>query len=560
MSVYQWAGSNDADLGNEGNWVNVSNPGTIGEPGTNDVAIIQVGQGLYGVIDVDALDIVQASGAPTISITGSSTQVTAASVGIGYGFTLDTGAYLQAGTLGIDGDGTSVTVENNAYLYDLGSVENDVLTIGAGSGNASVLVTRGGSFAYDSSEATGTLNVGGTLNSVATLTISADGYFSSTLSSLNIGAASGSTGYLNVTGPGSQVLIDNYGYTTVGDFGELGGSAQGTISVTAGGYASLSSYGEVDIGTSAGMAKVLVSGANSAIEAGPDTEIGAYGTNIAGEILVQSGGEFDNATDIYLNNGTISVTGANSLLTARILSADNGATISVGLGSLIHITDVELAGKLTLTGGSVNARSGFYMYGGSQIIGHGAITATDLGNAGRIDASGGVLSVSASITGTGTEVINAGATLQLDGSVVLNQLVTFAGAGGVLELGSPTTFKARIDKFIAGETLDLDSIAYVSGAKAVVTGTTLVVTDGSTKYDFRLRGAIASSYAVMKDASGKTEIVASGAAAARALMDAASGFGATQGVDWETREHPAVSVGARATDLAGPPALHQRHL
>ena len=143
LSVYQWTGSNNADLGNEGNWANVSNPGTVGTPGLNDVAIIQVGEGLYGVIDVDALDIVQASGAPTISITGSSTQVTAASVGIGYGFTLDTGAYLQAGNLGIDGDGTSVVVENGSYLYDLSSNENDVLNIGAGAGKASVLVTKG---------------------------------------------------------------------------------------------------------------------------------------------------------------------------------------------------------------------------------------------------------------------------------------------------------------------------------------------------------------------------------------------------------------------------------
>ena len=72
--------------------------------------------------------------------------------------------------------------------------------------------------------------------------------------------------------------------------------------MTAGGYASLDSYGEMDIGTSAGMAKVLVSGANSAIQAGPLVEVGVYGTNIAGEILVQAGGEFDTATDLSLNN------------------------------------------------------------------------------------------------------------------------------------------------------------------------------------------------------------------------------------------------------------------
>ena len=103
MSIYQWTGSNDADLGSGGNWVDTTEPGTEQPPGTNDVAIIEVGEGLYGTLNVAALDLVQASGAPPLSITGSSTQVTAASIGIGGDFTLDTGAYLQAGTLGIDG-------------------------------------------------------------------------------------------------------------------------------------------------------------------------------------------------------------------------------------------------------------------------------------------------------------------------------------------------------------------------------------------------------------------------------------------------------------------------
>jgi len=94
------------------------------------------------VIDVAALDIVQASGAPAISITGPSTQVTPASVGIGYGFTIDTGAYPQAGALSIDGDGTSVIVQNNAYLYDLASAENDVLTIGTRSAPAAISARR----------------------------------------------------------------------------------------------------------------------------------------------------------------------------------------------------------------------------------------------------------------------------------------------------------------------------------------------------------------------------------------------------------------------------------
>ena len=478
MSVYQWAGSSNADLGNEGNWVNISNPGTVGTPGTNDVAIIQVGQGLYGVIDVDALDIVQASGAPTVSITGSSTQVTAASVGIGYGFTLDTGAYLQAGNLGIDGDGTKVIVQNNAYLYDIGSSLNDVLTIGAGAGSAQVLVTKGGSFSYNSNEQTGTLNLGGTLNSTTTLTVSAGGYFSSELSEFNVGAASGSSGYVTITGAGSQFLMDNYGYTTIGDFGENGGSAQGTFSVTAGGYASLDSYGAVDVGTSAGMAKMLVSGTNSAIQAGPIVELGEYGTNVAGEVLVQSGGEFDALTDMYVNNGTLAVTGANSLYTGRVLSADNGSSIQVSSGGFIHVTDVQLAGTMKLNAGNLDARAGFYMYGGSEVTGNGTLSAATIGNAGLIVASGSLV-LNSSITGTGTMHISSGATLQLVGSAVGTQKITFESGANTLSLSDAAGVAAHIMDFGAGDVIDLlgsaaTTLSYASGALTVDDGTTKV--------------------------------------------------------------------------------------
>ncbi len=479
MSVYQWAGSSNADLGNESDWVNISNPGTVGTPGTSDVAIIQVGQGLYGVIDVDALDIVQASGAPTISIAGSSTQVTAASVGIGYGFTLDTGAYLQAGNLGIDGGGTAVIVENNAYLYDTGTSLNDNLTIGAGAGNASVLVTKGGSFSYDSNGETGTLNLGGTPNSVATLTISAGGYFSSELSEFNVGAAAGASGYVTITGPGSQFLMDNYGYTTIGDFGQRGGSAQGTVVVSNGGYASFDSYGAVDIGTSAGLAKVLVTGANSAIQAGPVVEIGEYQTNIAGEVLVQAGGEFDTLTDMYVNNGTLAVTGANSLYSGRILSADKGSMIQITNGGFVHVTDVQLAGIVKLNAGSLDARAGFYMYGGSEVTGTGTITATNIGNAGLIVASGGTLVVAGSITGTGAMHIQSGSTLELTGSSASNQTIQFESGANQLVLGDAAQVSSHIRDFATGDAVDLLSdpsttLSYAAGALTVLNGTTQV--------------------------------------------------------------------------------------
>jgi hypothetical protein len=477
LSVYQWIGPNSGDLGNGSNWVDTTDPGTGQPPGPNDVAIIQDGQGLTGMLDVAGLDIVQYSGGSSISITGSSTQITATSVGIALGFTLDNGAYMQAGTMGIDGDGTFVTVQNNALLYDSAGL-NDVLTIGIGSGSANVLLTKGGSMYYASQEASGTLNLGGASNSTATLTVSDQGYFAATLSGINLGAAPGATGVLNVTGAGSQFLVDNYGYTTIGDFGELQGSAQGTVSVTGGGYASLSSYGEVDVGTSAGMAKIVVSGANSAIETGPYLEIGLNGSNIAGEILVQTGGEFDNATDAYLNNGTIAVTGANSVFTGRILVTDNGTSVQIGTGGLIHVADAELGGTVKLSAGDLNVRADLSLYGGSEITGTGTVTAVTIANAGLLVASGGTLAVSGSITGTGTSQIQQGATLQLLGNVGSSQDVMFGKGANMLSLGDAAGFAGTIADFGTGDTIDLLASAATTLSYA---GGTLTIENGTTK-------------------------------------------------------------------------------
>ncbi len=478
MSVFQWIGSNNADLGNGGNWIDTTEPGMGQPPGSNDVAIIQNGQGLHGILNVAGLDIVSDSATTSISITGSSTQITAGSVGIGLGFTLDSGAYLQAGTLGIDGDGTAVTVQNNALLYDQAG-EYDVLSIGASTGNTTLLLTKGGTMYYTSQGASGTLNLGGVSNNSATMTVSAGGYFSASLSGVNLGAAAGATGILNVTGAGSQFLVDNYGYTTIGDFGELGGSAQGTVNVTAGGYASLSSYGEVDIGTSAGMAKVMVSGANSAIEAGPYVEIGAPGTNIAGEILVQTGGEFDAATDTYLNNGTIAVSGANSLYTGRFLVGEAGSTVQVSTGGLIHVADVNLYGTIKLTAGNLNVRADLAMYGGSQITGSGTITAVSIANAGLLNASGGTLVAAGSITGTGAAHIINGATLQLTGAVAASQTITFETGASTLSLGDAAGVGAHIVDFAGSDAIDLlgsvaNTLSFAGGILTIDDGTTKI--------------------------------------------------------------------------------------
>ncbi len=476
--IYQWTGNSNTDIGSQANWFDESNPGMGTVPRVNDVAIIQVGQGLFGTLNVDAMDIVQASGAPTISMTGSSTAVTAASLNIAYGFTLDTGAFLQSTDLSVDGSGTNVTVQNGAYLYCAGDANNN-LDIGATTGATNLTITKGGVFTYASDSASGTLNVGDYNGNTATLTVNSGAYVDSTLAQFSVGAVAGSSGVVNISGAGTQFFIDDNGFTNIGDFGEQGGSSAGTLSVTGGAYASLVALGEMDVGTTGGMAKLLVSGAGSDISAGPYIEIGIYQTNIAGEVIVQSGGEFDTATDALLNNGTISVSGANSLFTGRVLSADAGTLFAVASGGVARLADVELGGTARITAGTLDVRAQFYLYGGSQLNGYGTVTATTLVNNGTIVANGGTLALSSSITGTGTELIDNHSTLRLAGGAVATQSIHFASGAGTLALADVAGVGARIVDFATGDAIDLVNTAATSLSYATASG--LTIDNGTAK-------------------------------------------------------------------------------
>jgi len=58
----------------------------------------------------------------------------------------------------------------------------------------------------------------------------------------------------------------------------------------------------------------------------------------------------------------------------------------------------------------------------------------------------------------------------------------------------------------ADEDIDLRSIAFVSGASATVSDSTLVLTDGGKTYKFELSGSLAGAYPVLSDGHGGTLI------------------------------------------------------
>jgi hypothetical protein len=93
------------------------------------------------------------------------------------------------------------------------------------------------------------------------------------------------------------------------------------------------------------------------------------------------------------------------------------------------------------------------------------------------------------------------------------QFVNPASGSAVLQIDAADapaaggTFANTLSNFDgANEDIDLRSIAFVSGATAMVTGSTLVLTDGGKTYTFKIAGGVAALYPVLSDGHGGTLI------------------------------------------------------
>ena len=178
--------------------------------------------------------------------------------------------------------------------------------------------------------------------------------------------------------------------------------------------------------------------------------------------------------------------------TSRIVSAGggvNGLALLSG-GKLIDNGLVLVAGTHTFAG----ALSGS---GSLSEVGPGSLILSGAGSAfsGKAVISGGTIELATSgAIGTGS-VVFAGAgsaTLQIDAADA-------PAAGG--------TFANTISNFSgANDFIDLRSIAFVSGASATVSASTLVLSDGGHTYKFKLAGSIGGAFPVTSDGHGGTLI------------------------------------------------------
>jgi autotransporter passenger strand-loop-strand repeat protein len=228
-----------------------------------------------------------------------------------------------------------------------------------------------------------------------------------------------------------------------------------------------------------------------------------------GQELVSSGGVASGTTVLSGGAGYVYSGGVAS---GTAVSNDARETISAG---------GEIRGLAVAAGGVLVDD------GQALISGAGTLAGTLTGSGLIAQTQAGDLVLSGSDAGFGGGALIEAGTIELATSGALGsgyaQFVEPTTGSAVLQIDAADapaaggTFASTIFDFSgANEDIDLRSIAYVSGASATLSGSTLVLTDGGATYKFNLAGTTAGAYPVLSDGHGGT-LIDPTAAAPKAL-------------------------------------------
>src|SRR5262249_53657762 len=174
----------------------------------------------------------------------------------------------------------------------------------------------------------------------------------------------------------------------------------------------------------------------------------------------------------------------------------------------------------TVNGGTLQAS---FIDVEGTVIGFGKIIADVITNNGTITAKSAhtlEITISGSITGTGTLELTNNTTLTLNGPVGPGQTVLFDIGGGAVKklvLGDPSHFQAQLENFQINDQIDLTNInpllAHVTQPPSfdpIKNITTLVITDGTNTDTLKLVGDYtppAHNFNFSSDGSGGTIVV-----------------------------------------------------
>jgi hypothetical protein len=239
--------------------------------------------------------------------------------------------------------------------------------------------------------------------------------------------------------------------------------------------------------------------------------------------------------DIFVSGGTINI-GAGEVVTSAAGSFTNTGSVSIASGGTLTLnllnyyltlpdsgTSFENEGQMVLTGGTITEQSGkgvpqvpLRNDSAANISGVGVIEA-EIVNYGTVTASGGELTLSQAISGSGVLDVAASATLSLLASVSAGETAQFGGADGVLGL-SAKHFLGEIGGFAKGDTIDLFKL-HAKAASFVGSSIAVTLANGST-ISLALTAPGSGSLTVTGDGNGGSLIAFAGVAAHPALVPA----------------------------------------
>ena len=270
---------------------------------------------------------------------------------------------------------------------------------------------------------------------------------------------------------------------------------------------------------------------------------------------------------IELNDPTLSIDGTVMLSGGGVVEMLGPSTFNLIVGvpgtgaTLVNVNNTITGsgmigqgdGNLTFNNeaaGTINANvsgESIVIDTGNTAINAGLIEATNGGtvtivdamaNSGTLAANGGLLEILGSVSGSGAATISAGGTLELGGADA--QTVTFIDPGTLkLDNVTPTSFTGQINGLAVGDIIDLSDI---SVSKAVIDGSTLIVTesnDSTLSYQIAAAGGSFSGeyFSLLSDSASGTDLVLSPAAA-----PTISGTVAAQPTTSEALVHPFSAV------------------
>ncbi|MDA9391120.1 hypothetical protein WN73_10555 [Bradyrhizobium sp. CCBAU 45394] len=236
----------------------------------------------------------------------------------------------------------------------------------------------------------------------------------------------------NAVAPGDPAATGSMHITNTGSVVGATGHAAIFIQENANGLATIDNSGTIG----PAVASTVTSATYAIVETGGAVIINNTG-HINGNISVASATFNNNAGGIWTVGGSSVFGNVSSIVNAGEIDLLNGASISVNGTGISNSGDIDSWGAASITGTIVNSH--------------------------LIEVHTGTLTLFGSLTGAGSVTIDANATLEIKNLV--SQTVTFAGAGGELEIDT-TTFGGSIAGFAANEKIDLSTITWDGGTTA----------------------------------------------------------------------------------------------